>query len=41
MPGSLILAGQLRMKGVEIPPSCVQRLNLRNGVLEAFAHGRS
>ena len=39
--GLEIFSGQFKINGVEIPPSWVHLLNLRNGVLLAFAQGRS
>ncbi len=36
-----VLNGHVKMKGVETPPSCVQRLKSLNGLLLALAQGRS
>ena len=41
MEDVLMPLGQFIMKGVDIPPSCVQRLNSLNGELLALAQGRS
>ena len=41
MPLCLMPSGQWMMKGVDMPPSCIQLLNRRKGALLTFAQGRS